>query len=118
MRVQDVMTEGVKTIAPTATARERLDPDATAQHPPSRRDLRCLVVVESGHVTGLVTVSDLLERVGRGLHREAAISKRWTLKHRAPHRKSKGLWVRVDANPTHPLLCTGVFDVTVCGTLR
>ncbi len=112
------MTEGVKTIAPTGTAEERLDLDATARHPPSRRDLRCLLVVESGHVTEIVTVSDLLERVHRNLDREAATSKRWTLKHRAPHRKSRGVWVPVDANPTHPRLCTGVSDVTVCGTLR
>jgi signal-transduction protein with cAMP-binding, CBS, and nucleotidyltransferase domain len=55
------------------------------------RSIGCLVVVKSGRAIGIVTVSDLLELVGRGLDRGAVTSKRWTLSHRAPHRKSKGV---------------------------
>ena len=147
MRVQNVMTEGVKTIAPTATADDAwslmrlhgihhlvvtkanrvvgvisdrdaggrrgasirtnnavadlmtapavtVEPTVTVRQAANRmrgRSIGCLVVVESGRVSGIVTVSDLLELVGRGLDRGAATSKRWTLKHRAPHRKSRGV---------------------------
>ena len=143
MRVQNVMTEGVKTIAPTATADDAwslmrlhgihhlvvtkanrvvgvisdrdaggrrgasirtnnavadlmtapavtVEPTVTVRQAANLmrgRSIGCLVVVESGNVT----VSDLLELVGRGLDRGAAASKRWTLKHRAPHGKSRGV---------------------------
>lgn len=146
MRVQDVMTEGVKTIAPTAAAEDawnlmRLNrihhlvvtkgrrvvgvlserdaggrrgasvrmnstvddlmttPAVTVEPTTTIRQaanvirghsLGCLVVAESGRATGIVTVSDLLELVGCGLDRGAMATKRWTLSHRVPHRKSKG----------------------------
>jgi hypothetical protein len=48
-------------------------------------------VVESGHAVGIVTVSDLLELVGRGLDHGAVKSRRPTLNHRVPHKKSKGV---------------------------
>jgi CBS domain-containing protein len=151
MRVQDVMTKGVKTIAPTAAAEEawnqmRLhgihhlvvssanrpvgvlsdrdaggrraaavrmnrtvadlmtgpavtaDPTMTVRQAANvmrGRSIGCLVVVKSGRAIGIVTASDLLELVGRGLDRGAATSRRWTLKHRTPHRRSKsatGAW--------------------------
>ena len=68
MRVQDVMTERVKTILPAAAAE--------------------VVVLTSGRVVGIVTVFDLLELVGKGVDRGASTRTRWTLKHRAPHRRS------------------------------
>jgi acetoin utilization protein AcuB len=145
MRVQDVMTTGVRTIAPTAAAEDAWNimrlhrihhlvvtsenrpigvlsdrdtggrrgaavrmnntvgdlmtaPAVTAEPAMTvrqaanvmrGRSIGCLVVVESDHAIGIVTVSDLLELVGRGLDRGVAASRRWTLKHRAPHRKSK-----------------------------
>lgn len=151
MRVQDVMTEGVRTIAPTATAEDawnvmRLhrihhlvvtrannvvgilsDRDAGGRHGTAvrknkaigdlmtapavtieptttvreaanvmrGRSIGCLVVVERGRIVGIVTVSDLLELVGRGLDRGATASTRWTVNHRVPHRKSRsaaGTW--------------------------
>jgi CBS domain-containing protein len=55
----------------------------------------CLVVTDAGKVVGITTVSDLLELVGRGIDRGAVETKRWTLKHRAPHRKravATGVW--------------------------
>ena len=59
------------------------------------RSIGCLVVADAGRVRGIVTVSDLLELVSRGLDRHAVTTKRWTLKHRAPHRKlsrASGVW--------------------------
>ncbi len=146
MRMQDVMTEGAKTIAPTAAAEDAwnvmrsnrihhlvvsegrrvvgvlsdrdaggprgasvrmnrtvadlmsapavtVEPDATVRQAANvmrGRSIGCLVVVDSGRVVGIVTVSDLLELVGRGLDRGAATTRRWTLSHRVPHRKLKG----------------------------
>jgi predicted transcriptional regulator len=147
MRVQDVMTEGVKTIAPTASAEDAsrlmrlhgihhlvvtrvnrvvgvlsdrdaggrrgaairmnknvadlmtapavtVEPTTTVRQAANMmrgRSIGCVVVVESGHIVGIVTVSDLLELVGRGLDRGAVTSTRWTLNHRAAHRKSRGV---------------------------
>jgi CBS domain-containing protein len=147
MRVQDVMTEGIKTIAPTAAAEDAWDmmrfnrirhlvvtsgrrvlgvvsdrdaggrrgvsvrtnttladlmtappvteePTTTVKQAANMmrgRSIGCLVVVESGRAVGIVTVSDLLELVGRGHSRGAVTTTRRTLSHRAPHRKSKGV---------------------------
>jgi CBS domain-containing protein len=147
MRVRDVMTEGVKTIAPTAAAEDAwntmrfnrthhlvvakgrqivgvlsdsaaggrrgtsirmntvvadlmtapgvtVEPTMTVRQAANvmrGRSIGCLVVVKSGHAIGIVTVSDLLELVGRGLDRGAATTTRRILSHRAPHRKSKGV---------------------------
>src|SRR5688572_27282281 len=147
MRVQDMMTEGVKTIAPTAAAEDAwnvmrlnrihhlvvtkgqrvvgvlsdrdagghrgaslrthstvatlmtapavtVEPTTTVRQAANvmrGRSIGCLVVVESGRAIGIVTVSDLLELVGRGLDRGAVTATRRTLSHRVPHRKSKGV---------------------------
>jgi CBS domain-containing protein len=82
--VADLMTSPAVTVEPTTTVRQ-------AANVMRGRSIGCLVVVESGDFTGIVTVSDLLELVGRGLDRDAVTSKRWTLKHRVPHRKSRGV---------------------------
>ena len=82
--VADLMTAPAVTVEPTTTVRQ-------AANVMRGRSIGCLVVAESGRVIGIVTVSDLLELVGRGLDRGAVTSKRWTLKHRAPHRKSRGV---------------------------
>jgi CBS domain-containing protein len=83
-RVADLMTSPAATIEPTATVRQ-------AANVMRGRSIGCLVVVKSGRAIGIVTVSDLLELVGRGFDRGAVTSKRWTLSHRTPHRKSKGV---------------------------
>jgi CBS domain-containing protein len=77
------MSEPVVTVEVTTTVRQ-------AANLMRGHSIGCLVVTgsdRSGRVKGIVTVSDLLELVGRGLDRGAATSKRWTLKHRTPHRK-------------------------------
>jgi len=46
-------------------------------------------------LVGIVTVADLLELLGRGTERPVAIAKRWTMRHRVPHRKTgqaTGVW--------------------------
>ena len=79
--VADLMTSPAVTVEPTMTVRR-------AANLMRGRSIGCLVVVDSARVVGLVTVSDLLALIGRGLDRGVAATKRWTLKHRAPHRKS------------------------------
>lgn len=54
------------------------------------RSIGCVPVVEGERLVGIVTTSDLLTLVGRGIERPVPKTKRWTLKHRAPHRKRKG----------------------------
>jgi acetoin utilization protein AcuB len=46
------------------------------------RRISCLPVVEDGHLRGIVTVTDLLDLIGRGAERPIARGKRWTLRHR------------------------------------
>ena len=36
---------------------------------------------------GIVTTTDLLDLIGRGVERPVAHAKRWTLKHRGPRRR-------------------------------
>ena len=81
--VADLMTAPAVTVEPTVTVRQ-------AANLMRGRSIGCLVVVESGHAIGIVTVSDLLELVGRGLDRGAVRTDRRILNHRTPHRKSKG----------------------------
>lgn len=54
------------------------------------RSIGSLVVGDHGRVVGIVTVGDLLTLIGRGTERPVAETKRWTLKHRSPHRKIRG----------------------------
>ena len=82
--VADLMTAPAVTVEPTTTVRQ-------AANVMRGRSIGCLVVVDSGHAIGIVSVSDLLELVGRGLDRGAITTSRRTLNHRAPHRKSKGV---------------------------
>jgi len=82
--VGDLMTVPAVTVEPATTVRQ-------AANVMRGRSIGCLVVVESGRATGIVTVSDLLELVGRGLDRGVVTTTRRTLNHRVPHRKSKGV---------------------------
>ncbi len=52
------------------------------------RSIGCLPVMDGGHLVGIVTTSDLLERIGRGVERPVSRGKRWILKGRGPRRKS------------------------------
>jgi CBS-domain-containing membrane protein len=46
------------------------------------RSFGCLPVVDNGKLRGIVTTSDLLELLGRGIERPVDRGRRWTLKHR------------------------------------
>jgi CBS domain-containing protein len=59
------------------------------------RSIGCLVVTRRDRIAGIVTVTDLLDLIGRGLERPAGSAARRTLKYRTPHRKrhrSAGVW--------------------------
>ena len=82
--VADLMTAPALTAEPTTTVRQ-------AANLMRGRSIGCLVVVKSGRVVGIITTSDLLDLVGRGLDRGASETRRRALSHRAPHRKSNGV---------------------------
>jgi len=86
--VGELMTQPVIAVPRTTTVRR-------AANMMRGRSIGCLVVTDKNKLVGIVTVADLLELVGRGLDRGVEVSKRWTLKHRAPHRKrnvATGAW--------------------------
>jgi CBS domain-containing protein len=50
----------------------------------------CLPVVDRDRLVGIVTITDLLDLLGRGAERPVEMAKRWTLKHRGPrHQKAQ-----------------------------
>jgi acetoin utilization protein AcuB len=52
------------------------------------RSIGCLPVMDDGKLVGIMTTTDVLERIGRGVERPISRGKRWTLKGRGPRRKS------------------------------
>lgn len=86
--VSDLMTEHVVTAEPDMPVRK-------AANLLRGRSIGCLVVTRGGRVVGIVTAADMLELLGRGVVQPTAATTRWTLKHRAPHRKrhqAAGVW--------------------------
>jgi len=81
LRVEDVMT------APAIAATSDMTIRKVANLLRGR-SLGCLPVVEHGRIVGIVTTTDLLERIGRGAERPVDEGRRWTLKGRGPRRKS------------------------------
>jgi acetoin utilization protein AcuB len=79
--VVDVMTEHAISASPDMTIRK-------AANLLRGRSVGCLPVMEGGKLVGIVTTTDLLERIGRGAERPISRGKRWTLKGRGPRRKS------------------------------
>lgn len=47
----------------------------------------CLPVLDGKKLVGMITISDLLELIGRGAERPVEQGKRWTLKHRGPRKR-------------------------------
>lgn len=80
-RVEEIMTAPAVTATPGMTLRK-------AANLLRGRSIGCLPVVEDGSLLGIVTTSDLLERIGRGAERPVSRGKRWILKDRGPRRKS------------------------------
>ena len=86
--VAELMTGPAVTVAPTDTIRK-------AANVMRGRSIGCLVVVDEGRIAGIITTADLLGLLGRGIQRPSPVSKRWTLRHRTPHRKQSaatGVW--------------------------
>jgi acetoin utilization protein AcuB len=87
VRVSDLMTSPVVTVEPDTTIRR-------IANLMRGRTIGCVPVVDRTRVVGIVTVSDLLEVLGRGVERPARPARRG-LHHRAPHRKRNrafGAW--------------------------
>jgi acetoin utilization protein AcuB len=80
-RVEEIMTAPAVTATPGMTMRK-------AANLLRGRSIGCLPVVEDGSLVGIVTTSDLLERIGRGVEPPVSPGKRWILKGRGPRRKS------------------------------
>jgi len=79
--VEQVMTAPAVSATPDMTVRK-------AANLLRGRSIGCLPVVEEGDLVGIVTTTDLLERIGRGAERPISRGKRWILKGRGPRRKS------------------------------
>jgi acetoin utilization protein AcuB len=77
--VADVMTENVVTASPEMTIRQ-------AANLLRGRSIGCLPVVEDERAVGIVTTTDLLELVGRGVEKPIQRSTRWTLRDRGDRR--------------------------------
>ena len=73
--VADVMTENVVAAEPDTTIRQ-------AANLLRGRHIGCLAVLDGDKPVGIVTTSDLLELIGRGVERPIERSTRWTLKGR------------------------------------
>jgi len=85
--VADLMTTAVVTTDPEATIRK-------IANVMRGRTIGCVPVISGKHLVGIVTASDLLELLGRGIDRPAK-PQRHALRYRAPHRKGKrayGVW--------------------------
>lgn len=80
--VRDLMRVNVATIDEHETVRR-------AANMMRGRSIGCLVVTRNGRLTGIVTVSDLLDLLGKGGDRPAT-STRSSLYYRVPHRKQHG----------------------------
>ncbi len=80
-RVEDVMTAPAVSATSDMTIRK-------AANLLRGRSIGCLPVMKDGDLVGIVTTTDLLERIGRGAEHPVSKGKRWTLKGRGPRRKS------------------------------
>lgn len=78
--VFDLMSTPVVAAAPDMTLRE-------AANLMRGRSFGCLPVVKRRRLVGIITVSDLLEQLGRGSMRPIEKSEPWTLRRRAPKMK-------------------------------
>ena len=75
--VSDIMVKSVVTAEPTTTVRE-------AANLLRGHNIGCLPVLEDGKPVGIITTTDLLELLGRGIDRPADRGERATLPARGP----------------------------------
>ena len=79
--VEDVMASPAVTATPKMTLRQ-------AANLLRGRTIGCLPVMDGGRLVGILTITDPLELIGRGVERLVATGKRWIMKGRGPRRKS------------------------------
>jgi CBS domain-containing protein len=75
--VEDTMSPHVVSMPPDATIRQ-------AANRLRGRGIGSLAVMDEGKLRGIVTTSDLLELIGRGVERPIERSTRWNLRGRGP----------------------------------
>ena len=78
--VAELMSRDVVTADPKMTVRQ-------AANQLRGRYIGCLPIVDRGKLVGIVTVSDLLELLGRGAVAPSPRAERWTLKGRGPRKR-------------------------------
>jgi CBS domain-containing protein len=78
--VEEAMTSPVVTATPETSLRE-------AANLMRGHAIGCIPVVQDHHLAGIVTVTDLLELIGRGVQRPMPKAPRWVMKGRGPRRK-------------------------------
>lgn len=81
LAVADVMTRGVVGVDRMATIRR-------VANVMRGRSIGCVAVTSGSRVIGIITVSDLLSLVGRGVKRPASAAERPTLRHRPQRKRS------------------------------
>ena len=74
LTIADVMSSDPEVVGPKATMQE-------VANRMRGRSIGCLPVFDGKRVIGIVTVSDLLELIGKGLQKPIVRGKRWTLTH-------------------------------------
>lgn len=74
LTIADVMSADPEVVGPKATVQE-------VANRMRGRSIGCLPVFDGKRVLGIVTVSDLLELIGKGLEKPIVRGKRWTLTH-------------------------------------
>jgi acetoin utilization protein AcuB len=74
-RVESIMSPHVVSMAPDATIRQ-------AANRLRGRGIGCLAVMDGPKLRGIVTTTDLLELIGRGVERPIERSVRWTMSSR------------------------------------
>jgi len=79
--VADLMTANTVTATPETTVRQ-------AANLLRGRGIGCLPVLSKGSLVGIVTTTDLLDLIGRGVERGVTESKRWTLARRGAVRRA------------------------------
>jgi acetoin utilization protein AcuB len=52
----------------------------------------CVPVVDGERLVGILTITDVLDLVGRGAERPVEKAKRWTLRHRGPRAQKTRRW--------------------------
>jgi len=80
-RVASAMSAPVVSVGPNTTVRQ-------AANLLRGRTLGCVPVLDGGRPVGMLTVSDLLELLGRGADRGVEESTPWTLRGRGPRRRT------------------------------